>query len=73
MDQPCYVALGIATYGPLLPKAEAFGISSSEISALHQFLSVSGIYFLLTCSPSAFNCMYLSFGQSHNDNHYHQN
>ena len=72
MDQPCYVALGIATQDmasllvrggmcPLLPKAEAFGISSSEISVLHQFLSVSGIYFLLTCSPSAFNYMYLSY------------
>ena len=45
---------------PLLLKAEAFGISSSEISVLHQFLSVSGIYFLLTC-PSAFNYMYLSY------------
>ena len=46
---------------PLLPKAEAFGISSSEISVLHQFLSVSGVYFLLTCSPSAFNYVYPSY------------
>ena len=43
---------------PLLLKAEAFG---SEISVIHQFLSVSGIYFLLTCSPSPFNYMYLSY------------
>ena len=51
------VVCGITTYGqlaiggecrrgmcPLTLKAEAFGISSSEISVLHQFLSVSSIY-----------------------------
>ena len=68
------IVCGIDTYGllaigggcrrgmcPLVLKAEAFGISSSEVSVLHQFLSVSSIHFLLTCSPSAFNYMYLNY------------
>ena len=55
------LAIGGGGMCPLLPKAEAFGISSSEISVLHKFVNVSGIYFLLTCSPSAFNHMYLSY------------
>ena len=59
------IVCGIATYGqlatvhrgwvqegmcPLTLKVEAFGVSSSEISVLHQFLSVSSMHFLLTCS-----------------------